>query len=86
MRLWRAVSRTRHALRRPGARDDHGAVTALRNTTAVATSTPWLKAMRAATWLAPIISAISSRVAKPQAGSGAGASPPAAISRCAAAR
>src|SRR5512146_3052550 len=40
------------------------AVTVLRNTTAVATSTPLLKASRAATWFAPIISAISSSVAK----------------------
>jgi hypothetical protein len=37
---------------------------ALRKLTAVATSTPWLKASRAATWLAPIISAMSSKVAK----------------------
>ena len=35
---------------------------ALRNTTAVATSTPLLNANRAATWLAPITSAISSRM------------------------
>jgi hypothetical protein len=40
------------------------AVTVLRKTTAVATSTPLLNAIRAATWLAPIISAISSSVAK----------------------
>ena len=36
----------------------------LRKVTAVATSTPWLKASRAATWLAPIISAINNKVAK----------------------
>ena len=40
------------------------AVTPLRQLTAVSTSTPLLKAKRAATWLAPIISAISSKVAK----------------------
>jgi hypothetical protein len=40
------------------------AVIVLRKATAVATSTPWLKATRAATWLAPIMKAISSRVAK----------------------
>jgi hypothetical protein len=30
----------------------------------VATSTPWLKASRAATWFAPIINAINSKVTK----------------------
>ena len=44
--------------------DSTSTVTPLRKTTAVATSTPLLKAMRAATWLAPIMSAISSKVAK----------------------
>ncbi|EWS64300.1 hypothetical protein Y695_02454 [Hydrogenophaga sp. T4] len=39
-------------------------MTPLRKTTAVATSTPLSKAMRAATWLAPIMKAISSSVAK----------------------
>ena len=40
------------------------AVTPLRALTAVNTSTPLLKAKRADTWLAPIISAIKSKVAK----------------------
>src|SRR5450755_1108719 len=39
------------------------AVTALRTATAVATSTPWSKATRAATWLAPIRRAMRRRVA-----------------------
>jgi hypothetical protein len=38
-------------------------VIVLRKQTAVATSTPLSNARRAATWLAPIISAISSKVA-----------------------
>ena len=40
------------------------AVTMLRTATAVVTSTPWSKATRAATWFAPISSAIRSSVAK----------------------
>src|SRR5215470_8427914 len=63
MRLWRAVKRGRTPCEARIATITI-AVTVLRNTTAVATSTPLLKAMRAATWLAPIISAISSSVAK----------------------
>ena len=62
-RRWRAVSRTgtRWTTR---SRPTTVAVIALRKVTAVATSTPWSKAVRAATWLAPIIRAISSSVAK----------------------
>src|SRR3954467_8283758 len=63
MRRCRAVKRTRTPCMAMIATSTI-AVTPLRNTTAVATSTPLLKAMRAATWLAPIISAISSSVAK----------------------
>src|SRR3954453_486236 len=62
-RLLRAVSRTRTFCAARIATIT-SAVTVLRKTTAVATSTPLLKAIRAATWLAPIISAISSSVAK----------------------
>src|SRR3954449_7087893 len=62
-RLLRAVSRTRTFCAARIATIT-SAVTVLRNTTAVATSTPLLNAMRAATWLAPIISAISSSVPK----------------------
>src|SRR5690349_20143357 len=40
------------------------AVTLLRKATAVATLTPWSNASRAATWLAPIMNAMSNRVAK----------------------
>src|SRR3982751_7039322 len=63
MRLWRAWKRGRTPCEASRATITSAVVT-LRNTTAVATSTPLLKAMRAATWLAPIISAISSSVAK----------------------
>ena len=63
MRLWRGVkccpTRCTHRITA-----STSTVTPLRKTTAVATSTPLLKARRAATWLAPIISAISSKVAK----------------------
>ena len=38
------------------------AVTKLREATAVATSTPWLNARRAAMWLDAIINAMSKRV------------------------
>ncbi len=40
------------------------AVTMLRTATAVVTSTPWSKATRAATWLAPMRRAMSRSVAK----------------------
>jgi hypothetical protein len=40
------------------------AVARLRTATAVATSTPWSSAMRAATWLPPNMQASSSSVAK----------------------
>ena len=44
---------------------------------AVGTSTPWLKARRAATWLAPISAAMSSSVAKAGLPWQSGASAPA---------
>ena len=49
---------------RHSSRASTSAVTPLRTTTAVPTSVPWLKASRAATWLAPIMLAIASKVRK----------------------